>query len=301
VMSSFDGLNYGRLSYQAPIGRATAGVAYSVLNYRLGGPFSSLQATGTAEIASVFASYPLIRSRDSNLTALVDLDDRTFQDKIGSLSSVTDKSAVVLTAGVSGDHRDGFGGGGAMQYAVAWSVGNLDIRTAAARIEDQGGARSNGQYGKLTYSLSRSQAVAGPFSLYAGIRGQVASKNLDISEKMELGGAYGVRAYPEAQIYGDEGYVATLEGRLQLPPPTPLPGRFQLFGFVDTGSAIANKSAWFPGPNRETVSGGGVGVTWADNNNFLAKVTYAHTLGESEGVPGPFASSRVWVQLVKFF
>lgn len=301
VMSSFDGLNYGRLSYQAPIGRATVGVAYSALNYRLGGPFSSLHASGTAEIASLFASYPLIRSRDNNLNLLVDLDDRTFQDKIGSLSSVTDKTAVVVTAGVSGDHRDGFFGGGSMQYAAAWSFGNLNIRTAAARIDDAAGARTNGQYGKLTYSLSRSQAVAGPFSLYAGIRGQVASKNLDISEKMELGGAYGVRAYPESQIYGDEGYVATLEARLLLPPPTPLPGRFQLFGFVDTGSASANKSPWFPGPNHETVNGGGAGLMWADNNNFLAKVTYAHTLGSAVGVPGPFASSRVWVQLVKFF
>jgi hemolysin activation/secretion protein len=300
-MSSFDGLNYGRLSYQIPIQAATVGVAYSALNYRLGGPFSSLQASGTAEIASVFASYPLIRSYDNNLTALVDLDDRTFQDKIGSTSSVTDKSAVVLTAGVSGDHRDRFGGGGSMQYALAWTFGDLDIRTPAARIADEAGARSNGQYGKLTYSLSRTQTVAGPFSLYAGVMGQVASKNLDISEKMELGGAYAVRAYPEAQIYGDEGYVATLEARLLLPPPTPLPGRVQLFGFVDTGSADANKSPWFAGPNRETVSGAGVGLLWADNNNFLAKVTWAHTLGDANGVPGPFASSRVWVQLVKFF
>src|ERR1035437_3131462 len=150
-------------------------------------------------------------------------------------------------------------------------------------------------------SAISTSARRGPFSLYAGIRGQFASKNLDISEKMELGGAYAVRAYPEAQIYGDEGYVATLEARLLLPPPTPLPGRVQLIGFVDSGSASANKSPWFAGPNRETVSGAGVGAIWAANNNFVAKVTYAHTLGGAEGVPGPFASSRVWVQLVKFF
>lgn len=301
VMSSFDGLNYGRLSYQTQIQAATVGVAYSALNYRLGGPFSSLQASGTAEIASIFASYPLIRSYDNNLTALVNLDDRTFQDKIGSTSSITDKTAVVLTAGFSGDHRDRFAGGGSMQYGLAWSFGNLDIRTPAARIDDAAGARSNGQYGKLTYSVSRQQAVAGPLSLFAGIRGQVASKNLDISEKMELGGAYAVRAYPEAQIYGDEGYVATLEARLLLPSPTSVPGRVQLIGFVDTGSASANKSPWFAGPNRETVSGTGVGAIWAANNNFVAKVTYAHTLGAADGVPGPFAPSRVWVQLVKFF
>ena len=111
-----------------------------------------------------------------------------------------------------------------------------------------------------------------------------------------------MRAYPEARIYGDQGYVATLEARLMLPPLRwRRLGRIQLIGFVDTGSADANKSPWFVGPNRETVSGAGVGAIWASNNDYLVKVTYAHTLGDAAGVPGPFASSRVWVQLVKFF
>jgi hemolysin activation/secretion protein len=302
VLSSFDGLDYGRVSYQTRVQNATIGVAYSALDYRLGGSFSSLHASGTAEIASVYASYPLIRSYDNNLSAMIDLDDKTFQDKIGSISSVTDKDALALMVGVSGDHHDGFGGGGWVQYALGWTFGDLDIRTPAARIIDEATARSNGQYGKLTYSASRLQTVVGPLSIYGAIRGQVASKNLDISEKMELGGAYAVRAYPEAEIYGDEGYVATLEARLLLPPlPPRLPGRVQLIGFVDTGSANMNRSPWFSGPNRETLSGAGVGAVWAANNNFLLKATYAHTLGEAAGVPGRFASSRVWVQLVKLF
>ena len=54
-------------------------------------------------------------------------------------------------------------------------------------------------------------------SLYAAINGQFASKNLDISEKMGLGGANGVRAYPEGEAYGDQGYVLNLEARCLLP------------------------------------------------------------------------------------
>jgi hemolysin activation/secretion protein len=302
ALSSFDGLDYGRAAYQFQVQDATIGVSYAALDYRLHGPFSPLRASGTAEVASVYASYPLIRSYDNNLVLLTDFDDRTFQDKEGAVFSVIDKDEYAWMVGISGDHHDTLGGGGWDQYALGYTFGDLDIRTPAARLIDETTARADGGYGKLTYSVSRLQTVFGPFSIYGLIRGQVASKNLDISEKMELGGAYAVRAYAEGEIYGDDGYVATLEARLMLPPlPASVPGRVQLIGFIDTGSASTNHSPWFPGPNRETVSGGGVGFNWNAPNNFLVKATYAHTLGEAVGVPGPNASSRVWVQLVKLF
>ena len=82
MLTSGNGLKYGRASYQAQFGKATAGVAYTALEYRLGKEFESLQAHGTAEIASIYGSYPLIRSRNTNLYALVDFDAKTFQDKV---------------------------------------------------------------------------------------------------------------------------------------------------------------------------------------------------------------------------
>ena len=72
-------LAYGRVSYQVPIGALTLGVAYSHLQYELGREFDSLDADGTADIASLYASYPLIRSRDANLYALASLDANWFK------------------------------------------------------------------------------------------------------------------------------------------------------------------------------------------------------------------------------
>ena len=301
-LSSFDGLNYGRAAYQVQVQDATVGVSYAALDYRLHGAFESLKANGTAEVASVFASYPLVRSYDNNLVLQANFDDRTFQDKEDAISSVIDKTVRAGTIGISGDHHDTFGGGGWNQFYLGYTFGDLDIRTPSARLADLSAARADGGYGKLSYSLSRLQTVAGPFSIYGLIRGQFASKNLDISEKMELGGAYGVRAYAEGEIYADEGYVATVEARLRLPPmPRPIPGRAQLFAFYDTGSATTNHTPWLFGRNRETVSGAGVGINWEAAHNFVVKATYAHTVGGAVGVPGPFDSSRVWVQLDKFF
>jgi hemolysin activation/secretion protein len=302
ALSSFDGLDYGRAAYQFQVQDATIGVSYAALDYRLHGDFSALRASGTAQVASAYASYPVVRSYDNNLVALTDFDYRTYRDKEDAIFLVTDKDEYALLVGISGDHHDTLGGGGWDQFSLGYTFGDLDIRTPAARIIDAATARAEGGYGKLSYSVSRLQTVWGPVSVYGLIRGQAASKNLDISEKMELGGAYAVRAYAEGAIYADDGYVATIEARLLLPPmPAPLPGRVQLFGFIDTAQASANHSPWFPGPNRESVSGGGVGLNWTAFNNFVVKATYAHTLGDAVGVPGPIASSRGWIQLVKLF
>jgi hemolysin activation/secretion protein len=302
LTSTTGGLVYGRASYQAQVDKLTVGVAYAALSYKLGKTFEPLDAHGTAGIASVYASYPVIRSYDNNLFVLADYDEKTFQDRTGVPLSVTDRESHVGIIGLNGNHHDTFGGGGWDTFSLSGSFGELDIQTPVARLADAATARSNGGFGKLMFQADRLQNVVGPLSLYADIRGQIATKNLDVSEKMELGGAYGVRAYPEGEAYADEGYMLTLEARLLLPPVLEaLPGQMQLIGFVDTGSATLNKNPWFIGPNSRTLSAAGVGFTWNDNNNFLFSAYWAHKLGSAVATAAPDASDRVWLQVAKFF
>ncbi|MEO7231651.1 MAG: POTRA domain-containing protein, partial [Polaromonas sp.] len=185
VLTSGSGLNYARASYQMQFGKATAGVAYSWLGYELGKEYESLQANGTAKIASVYGSYPLIRSRETNLYAGLAFDAKTFQDRIESASTVADKKAQVLMASLRGDHRDSLGGGGVSGYSLTWSTGNIDLQTPGLKLDDAL-VQTSGHFNKLGFSAMRLQSVTDTVSLYAGINGQVASKNLDSSEKMEL-------------------------------------------------------------------------------------------------------------------
>jgi len=302
VMTSGEGLNYARLSYQMPVGKATVGVAYSKLRYKLGKEFESLHANGTADIASIYGSYPLIRSRDNNLYAQLGYDERIFQDKVDSTASVTDKKAHVLMASLSGDQRDSLGRGGASAYSLTWSAGLLDIQTPSARAFDDATAQSNGHYNKLAFSAMRLQNVTDSVSLYAGVNGQLASKNLDVSEKMELGGMYAVRAYPEGEAFADQGYVLSLEARLLLPKFSERQaGQMHLIGFVDTGTVTVDKDPWTAGSNSRTLSGAGVGFTWVDNNDFSVKAYYAHKLGNAVATSAPDKNGRLWVQVVKYF
>lgn len=302
AMTSGEGLNYARASYQMQFGKATAGVAYSALKYKLGEEFESLRAHGTAEIASIYGSYPLIRSRNNNLSAGLVYEDKTFQDKVDSTSLVTDKSAQVLSASLYGNQRDRFGGGGVTSYALTWSTGNIDIETPAARIIDAATAKTNGHYDKIGFRAARLQRVTDSVSLSAAINGQFASKNLDSSEKMELGGMYGVRAYPEGEAYADEGYVLNLEARYLLPKySATMPGQMHLIGFIDTGSVTTHKRPWVAGPNSRTLSGAGVGLSWGEANNFLARAYYAVKLGNEAATSAPDKSGRFWIQLIKYF
>ena len=298
------GLNYARASYQMMFGKATVGVAYSALRYELGEEFKNLDANGTAEIASVYGSYPLIRSRNQNLNLGLLYEHKTFEDRIDSTSpdTVTDKNADVLSASLYGNHRDSFGGGGYTSYGLTWSAGDIDIETDAVRIIDAATARTNGHYNKLSFNAYRLQRVTDSVSLSANLYGQFASQNLDSSEKMELGGMYGVRAYPEGEAYADQGYVLNLEARMQLPKFSQrLPGQLQLIGFVDTGSVTVNKNPWAAGPNRRTLSGAGVGLHWSDSDNFMVRTYYAFKLGDEAARSAPDASGRFWIQAVKYF
>ncbi|WP_241673279.1 ShlB/FhaC/HecB family hemolysin secretion/activation protein [Lacisediminimonas profundi] len=301
VLTSGSGLNYARASYQLQLGKARAGVAYSYLDYELGREFASLRAHGTAKIASVFGTYPLIRSRNSNLYAQLAFDDRTFQDKVDSTSSVTDKKARVLMASLYGDHRDrNFGG--VTGYSVTLATGNLDIVTPGVAAADAATAQTNGHYNKLSFGVTRAQAIVPTVSLHAALSGQIASKNLDVSEKMGLGGMYGVRAFPQGEAYADQGYLLNLELRKRLTTSAEkLPGKVDLIAFVDTGTVTTNKSPWAAGSNSRTLSGAGIGVNWTGNDNLIVKAYYARKLGSETAISAPDESGRFWIQAIKFF
>jgi hemolysin activation/secretion protein len=301
VLTSGSGMQYGRASYQGQLGDGTIGAAYAYFHYHLGDQFTPLDAYGWEQIASVFGSYPIIRSYNDNLRGMINVDHRTFQDTIGATSTVTDKQANVVTIGLLGDHTDSLWGGGWDVYSLSTSVGDLDIETPLARAEDAATLGTEGAYGKLNFSADRLQTITGPFDLYAWVRGQLAFKNLDISEKMELGGAYGVRAYPEGEAYGDEGYIATVEGRVWLPKPFEwIPGQMQFIAFYDTGAVRFDKDPLAGVPNSATRSGAGIGLNWLSNNDFTARVSYAWIVGTPQPTSYP-GSGQLWFEVVKFF
>ncbi|HEX8528303.1 ShlB/FhaC/HecB family hemolysin secretion/activation protein [Allosphingosinicella sp.] len=302
LLGSSGGLAYGRAAWQLPVGDGTLGLAFTHLRYDLGREFSGLDAGGTANIFSLFGSYPLVRSRTSNLFATFAIDARNLEDRIGLVSSESDKTARALTIGLSGDSTDRLGGGGWNAFSAGWTFGRLHIENPIEREADALAGRTEGGYSRLQVAAARLQTVTRRLSLYASVRGQLAFANLDSSERMELGGAHGVRAFPEGEAYGDQGYVATLEGRLMLSRGAgALPGQLQLIAFVDTGAVDHVRDAWAAGSNRSSRSGIGAGLVWSGPDHLVVRATYAHALGDSVTTSGPHRSGRFWFQVARPF
>lgn len=297
ALTSGSGLRYGRAAYQTLVGRGRVGVAYSELAYELGHQFKAPNNNGHARITTLFGSYPLTRSRQTNLNAGLTLDSKKFQDH----SIATDKRIEVATASLSGDHRDAWEGGGLSSYSLAWSRGHLDTRKTEVSGLDAATAPSDGHYNKLSFSLARLQQATQTLSFLASVSGQLASKNLDVSEKMELGGMYGVRAYPEGEAYADEGYLVTLEARQLLTGSPSMLGQMHAVAFLDAGEVKLNHSASAEGSRRRHLIGAGVGLNWTHANSFSVKAFYAWKLGSEDALSAPDKSGRFWIQAVKYF
>lgn len=181
-----------------------------------------------------------------------------------------------------------------MQYGASIVAGNLELDAASAALDDSG-LDTRGHYAKLAFQLTRLQRLTDRLSLQVRASGQRAAKNLDSSEKLSLGGAYAVRAYPQGEASADDAWLANLELRY-----APAPA-WQLFGFYDAGGGrISHRPVAGTADNRRTLSGAGLGVNLALPASINLQAFAAWRTG-SEPTSDDDRSPRLWLQTVKYF
>jgi hemolysin activation/secretion protein len=206
-----------------------------------------------------------------------------FGNRAGEVTTseyTVDVVALALTA----THLDSWGGGGYTTLSLTPSVGNVDYgRVPSFERIVKATTESNGQYSKLRYGLSRQQNLPADFSLYGNLRGQVASKNLDSSERFYLGGPYGVRAYPNNEGGGSQGALMSVELRYNMM------SELQLAAFYDVGTVQVNKfndNVAAADPNQGTLQGAGLSLSWSGPYNVIFNATWATRIGSN-----PFANN----------
>jgi len=292
TLASDEELLLGSLGYNLPVGASglRGNVGYSHTRYELAKEFASLQKNGTAKVASVGLSYPLVRTQKSNLTLSGTYQAKELRDITeGSTPPLESKSSRSVPLALQFDNRDSAGGGGITYGSVTWTPGKLKLDAALTAADTN---NTLGNFNKLNLDLVRLQTLQAGFSLMGRINHQSASKNLDSSEKMSLGGAGAVRAYPTGEASGDEGVLAQLELRYSA-------GAYAPYVFVDGGSIKTNAK---PAPgatnNERSLSGGGVGVRYQRNAwSADAVLAWRHTGGAPQADTSSDPKPRVWVNL----
>ena len=282
------------------------GANVSSLRYHLvQSDFAALNATGDADTVGLVASYPLARRTNFNLSLTGGFDykqlvDRTVAGETGN------RRVQVANVGLSGYSISTAGPlSGVLSFGAGVFAGNSDQRNAAALATDQAGRQTQGGYMKFPWNAGLLHPLGDTWTFSGTLRGQVAAKNLDSSERFSLGGASGVRGYPLGEAVGDEGWVGS--AALQ----RPMGDQWTVGGFFDAGGIRVNHSQPAVGAaarNSYGLAAAGLTATWRAGAQTALNFTVATPLGSNPGAQangnnadGSRRATRVWISLTSLF
>jgi hemolysin activation/secretion protein len=296
-----EGTNYGRVALTTPIGSdgLRVGINGSYLSYRVvNSSFNQLFANGTSSTGGAELTYPIIRSRPANLFLLGNYNYSSFNNDANG-ATTSQYSTSVFLGGLSGNLLDSFAGGAINTGSLMASGGAVNLNTSPSLSSDVIGPQVNGNFTKLRYAANRLQAITSSLSAYLGASGQFASKNLDSSEQLYLGGPYSVRAYATSQGNASQGNLMTFELRQTLPM------KLLLTGFYDYANVQTYKTSNFnsaPLNNTYVLQGLGSSLGWSGPLGLQIKAIWAMRTGtlptlvtQSFNGNGGTSSNRFWL------
>lgn len=298
------GSDYARLAYSIPVGVDgwRMGMNLSALKYEVVvGEEGILGAVGHSLTKGMEWLYPLIRRDDVSATVSLTADIKNFKNTSAQSQLISDYDTKVVAAQVSGFMRDINPGGGTGTYSVQLSHGHVNLQGSPSLQTDQTGVKTAGAFNKLRVAGTWLQPITTETSAFISYTGQVADKNLDSSEKMQLGGMNGVRAYPTGEGSGVDGQLIQLELRHNLG------SGINLAGFYDWGQIWLQHDPNYPGGpqnNRNTYKGFGASVAYTNDDGVNFRASWARRQGHN---PNPTQTgtdqdgtrdrNRYWLQV----
>jgi len=298
------GSDYARLAYSVPVGTDgwRMGLNVSAMSYEVVvGEQGMVGAVGRAITKGVEWVYPLLRADDRSATVTLTADGKKFQNTSAQGLLMSDYAAKVMAAQVAGFYRDLNPGGGTGTYSLQLSHGMINLDGSLSQQTDATTVHTEGVFNKIRVMGSWQQSLTTQTSAFVSYTGQLADKNLDSSEKMQLGGMNGVRAYPTGEGSGADGQLIQLELRHQLE------NGISLATFYDWGQIWLQHDPSYPGGpqhNRNTYRGFGASVGYTNDDGVNFKATWARKQGTN---PNPTQTgndqdgtrdrNRYWLQV----
>jgi hemolysin activation/secretion protein len=300
-------VNYGRVAYSVPVAYSGSrlGLSFSQMRYQLLGGVNDPVVSGVARTDGVDWSRPLFYSRLMKVAASAQVSRSSYADTTNGFESQRQVQSGVL--GLSGDWTSA--SRASFFWRLSWTYGDVDLSANPTNQKDDAeGLQTQGRYQKLNGSLTFVQVMESGNQLWLTLNGQRSLKNLDSSDRMSLGGAQGIRAYPSSEGSGDEAFTASLEWRI------PVVEGLQWQMFYDLGTVRVSKHPAvenLPTPNAYGLSGWGAGFSYQVSASTVLKATAAHRIGGNPGArlsesgmvenDSSSQKSRYWINLVHSF
>ena len=297
------GSTYARAAYSQPVGLQgwRAGFHASDLSYNLVGSFATLQASGTAQTWGADLSVPLLRSTVRNVSLQISTDRKTFDNQTEA-TSVSKYRVDLLRSGLNANWFDQWLTPSQNSASVMLTSGSVDLTGSPSAAGDSNAARTAGHFQKINLGYNREQSLTSQLSTYLQAGAQLANRNLDSSEKLYLGGASGVRAYPSNEAGGSTGYTLTVGLKHRLD------SAWTLNGFADMGriqvyrNNVTALGAPITALNTLPLQGVGLSVSWQGGQGKELSATWSHRQGANPSATTAGADSdgtrtlnRLWL------
>jgi hemolysin activation/secretion protein len=285
-----------RLAYGLPLGYSglRADFAASRTTYKLGGIYSDLDATGSADVLEGTFSYPLRRRSNESIDLSLNLAYKKLQDELSAVGTENPRHASVATLMLQrGAYGTLFGRSFFTQMTASIGLGRLTLQDATSQLLNEMGANTEGTYSKANLTFSGNLDLPANFSLRGSARFQKSlTGNLDPTEQLFINGIAGVKAYTEAVSF-DNGYVANMELRYNLPSLSPLQHALGLF--IDNGWVYAQNGSYTVN-DHAMISDIGLGY-YLTLKQFFGTVQLAQPIGgtKNENVKDP--GTRILAQV----
>ncbi len=282
--------NYN-LGWDMPVGHSGTklGLRCSRMDYELGSIFSQLGAEGIANTVSLYGTTPLWRTAKNTALVTYGVDYRKLEDEYRLVGLNLEKHSHVFHAGLDGMVRNG--NQTALHYNCTLYTGSISADSDWSEIMGRQ-AGTLGAFTKGVIDITGMQRLGKNYDVLVKFQGQKASRNLDGSERIYLGGAQGIRAYPQGEGSGDEGCLGTIELRYH----TPLDG-LVLSTYYDAGHVLRTKDG---SSGHDTLQGWGIALTYQHPDHYFARLDYARRIGSPEIMSDDAKSrQRVWFMLGK--
>ena len=289
MLSNEDLRNYN-LTYTRPVGvdGTVLGLGISRMNYELSGAFRRLGAAGHADTVSLFGTSPLLRTARDSVSLTYGWDWRKLEDVYKNVGMTLEKHSNAVHIGVRGEMNRPRT---RLTYDLTAYHGTIASDSAMAERQMRR-AGTEGSFTKGVLNLGVRQELGGRFHLNVRTQFQAAGDNLDNSEEIYLGGANGVRAYPQGEGSGDSGYLASAE----LVYRTGIP-HLDLSTYYDTGHVVYAHDGVDGGT---TLSGWGIGMSYSRPGDYFVRLDWARRIGLARNASTEAqAKNRLWFMVGK--
>lgn len=201
-------------------------------------------------------SYPVIRSRERNLT----LSGLIFSsDNFSNILGVpfNDDKLRGLRGKIDADIADVIRGVNQFNLTFSQGIEGLGSTVNGNPLASRSAGRVD--FSKVEVSANRTQPLFNPVSVYLATYAQYAFEPLLSPEQCGYGGRFFGRAYDPSQFLGDSCFEALGEARYDIPTAAPQGGQVQLYSFADYGR-LWTRSPSVGTPAQVEAASVGVGI-----------------------------------------